>query len=205
MSGIVLCLNEVDPPPNSLPIICPYCRSESVRRWGSGTRNVFDTKPVNAIIFRYYCADCTRTFRYYPQGMDRSQLSTRIRRLSALLWLMDVSTREVEEILENLGVSINRMTVWREGQRLLDELSQKKLLSPDTHYKICRSNGNGCHGFSFSICLDSSTIAMLGVLDTPDYEGVNAWLRNVLAEQEIEILDLNEFDFSTAELLYVPL
>ena len=205
MSGIVLCLNEVDTPSNGHSVVCPYCGSESVRRWGSGTRNVYDTKPVNAVIFRYYCVDCSRTFRYYPQGVDRSQLSRRIRRLAALLWLMDVSTRDVEEILENLGVSINRMTVWREGQKLLDELSQRKLLSQDTHVKICRSSGLGCHGFSFSICLDSSTIAMLGLLDTEDYDGVVIWLRNVLAEQEIEILDLNEFNFATAELLYVPL
>ena len=177
-----------------------------MRRWGSGTRNVFDTKPINAIIFRYFCVDCSRTFRYYPQGLDRSQLSTRIRRLAALLWLMDVSTREVEEILENLGVSINRMTVWREGQRLLDELSQKKMLSQDTHYKICRSNGNGCHGYSFSICLEfRARLRCWGCSTRRNSEGVVTWLRGVLAEQEIEILDLNEFDFTTAELLYVPL
>ncbi len=102
-------------------------------------RNVYDTKPVNAVIIRYQCVDCNRTFRYYPQGVDRSPLSRRIRRLAALLWLMDVSTREVEDILENLGISVNRMTVWREGQKLLNELSEKKLLSPDTNYKICRS------------------------------------------------------------------
>jgi len=177
-------------------------------------RNVFDTKPVNTVIIRYQCIDCSRTFRYYPQGVDRSPLSRRIRRLAALLWMMDVSTREVEDILENLGISINRMTVWREGQKLLNELSEKKLLSPDTNYKICRSNGNGNgnsngngngkNNFSFSICLDSSTIAMLGILNTYDQDGLVHWLEKVVGDEEIEILDLKEFDFKTAELLYVP-
>jgi len=208
MSGIVLCLNEVETPRNGYSAICPYCRSESVRRWGTGTRNVFDTKPINAVILRYYCIDCNRTFRYYPNGMDRSQLSQRIRRLAALLWLMDISTRDVEEIFEGLGVSINRMTVWREGQKLLDELTHRRLLNPESNYKICRSTStNGCngHGFSFSICLDSSTIAMLGTIQKSELHEIEIWLKRVLAQQEIEILNLNEINFSTAERMYVPL
>ena len=207
MSGIVLCLNEVDSTQNGHAVVCPYCKSETVRRWGSGTRNVYDTKPINAVIFRFYCVDCNRTFRYYPQGVDRSQLSRRIRRLAALIWLMDISTRDVEEIFENLGVSINRMTVWREGQKLIDELSRKKMLTPETHFKICRSNNNngGCnYDLSFSICLDSCTIAMLGTIDAVDSERAIDWLQKVLANQEIDILSLSEFNFATAELLYVP-
>jgi len=207
MNGIVLCLNEVESPQNGNAIACPYCKSASVRRWGSGTRSVYDTKPINAVIFRFYCVDCNRTFRYYPQGVDRSQLSVRIRRLAALLWLMDVSTRDVEEIFDRLGVSINRMTVWREGQKLIEELSQQKLLSPETRYTISRSAvdvGNGGR-VSFSICVDSSTIAMLGQLNTSNPNSAVTWLQAVVADLEIEILNLSDIDFTTAELLYVPL
>lgn len=204
----MLCLNEVEKTQNRHSVICPYCRSESVRRWGTGTRNVYDTKPIHTVVLRFFCVDCSRTFRYYPNGMDRSQLSRRIRRLAALLWLMDISTREVEEIFEGLGVSINRMTVWREGQKLMDELTQRRLLNPEMNYKICRSTAsNGCngHGFSFSICLDSSTIAMLGIIQKSELHEIEVWLRRVLAQQEIEILDLNEFNFSTRERMYIPL
>jgi len=207
MSGIVLCLNDVENFQNGHLVVCPYCKSMTVRRWGSGTRNVFDTKPMNAVIFRYYCVDCNRTFRYYPIGVDRSQSSQRIRRLAALLWLMDISTRDVEEIFENLGASINRMTVWREGQKLIDELSDRKLLSMASHYKINRSNLNttSFYDVPFSICLDSCTIAMLGSIEKPDMDTLVYWLRSVLDGQEIEILNLNEFDFSSRELMYVPL
>ena len=45
---------------------------------------------------------------------------------------------------------------------------------------------------------------MLGILNTCDQEGLVRWLEQVLGDEEIEILDLNEFDFKTAELLYVP-
>ncbi len=208
MNGIVLCLNEVDNTQNGQPVICPYCGCSTVRRWGSGTRNVYDTRPINAVVFRFFCVECNRTFRYYPQGVDRSQISVRIRRLAALLWLMEVSTRDVEEIFENLGVSINRMTVWREGQKLIDELSQQKLLNLEHRFTIIRSateEENNQFNLSFSICLDSATIAMLGKVNSNEKERVEAWLHAVLAENEIEILDLSDFDFSTAELLYLPL
>ncbi len=46
---------------------------------------------------------------------------------------------------------------------------------------------------------------MLGLINTTDYEGVVSWLENILGDEEIEILNLREFDFKTAELLYVPL
>jgi len=207
MDGIVLCLNEVENTQNGQPVICPYCGCSTVRRWGSGTRNVYDTRPINAVVFRFYCVECNRTFRYYPQGVDRSQISVRIRRLAALLWLMEVSTRDVEEIFESLGVSINRMTVWREGQKLIDELTHQKLLNLEHRFTLTRSafeDDSAEEGLSFSICLDSCTIAMLGTVDSNDKERVVAWLQAVLAEKEIEILNLSDFDFATAELLYLP-
>lgn len=179
-----------------------------MRRWGSGTRNVYDTRPINAVVFRFYCVECNRTFRYYPQGVDRSQISVRIRRLAALLWLMEVSTRDVEEIFENLGVSINRMTIWREGQKLIDELSHQKLFDLEHRFTLIRSASEDDdiqETISFSICLDSCTIAVLGKINSDDKERVEAWLHAILAEKEIEILDLNDFDFTTAELLYLPL
>lgn len=206
MTGIVLCLNEVELPRESQAVTCPICGGRSVRRWGSDTRNIYDTRPINAVVFRFFCVDCNRTFRYYPQGIDRSQLTLRIRRLAALLWLMDVSTRDVEEIFDSLGVSINRMTVWREGQKLIEELTQHKLLTPESRYTIERLSSEDdlvTDGLSFSICLDSTVIAMLGYVRADDPATVIAWLKAILAGQEIEIHDLNDFDFNSAELLHL--
>lgn len=206
MSGIVLCLNEVEIPRESQLVACPRCGGKSIRRWGSDTRNIYDTRPINAVVFRFFCVDCNRTFRYYPQGVDRSQLTVRIRRLAALLWLMDVSTRDVEDIFDALGVSINRMTVWREGQKLIEELSRQKLLSMEQRYTILRL-GPGeeptPNGLSFSISLDTSVIGMLGNVLAESREDLLAWLKAVLADQEIEIHNLSEFDFETHELIHI--
>ena len=206
MSGIVLCLNEVNMPRESLHVACPRCGGKSIRRWGSDTRNIYETRPINAVVFRFFCVDCNRTFRYYPQGVDRSQLSLRIRRLAALLWLMEVSTRDVEDIFDTLGVSINRMTVWREGQKLIEDLSQQKLLSPDHRYTIIRLEPGDeltLNGLSLSICLDSSVIAVLGNVLAGNRDAMIAWLKAVLADLEIEIRDLSEFDLSTRELIHL--
>ncbi|MCZ7552662.1 MAG: hypothetical protein B6D39_01635 [Anaerolineae bacterium UTCFX2] len=206
MTGIVLCLNDVKIPREKQLVNCPRCGGKSVRRWGSDTRNIYDTRPINAVVFRFFCVDCNRTFRYYPQGIDRSQLTVRIRRLAALLWLMDLSTRDVEDIFDALGVSINRMTVWREGQKLIEELSQQKLLSLDRRYTIIRREAGGelvPNGLSLSLSLDSSTILMLGNMLAESREALIAWLKTVLADLEIEIRDLSEFDLEVHELVHL--
>ena len=206
MTGIVLCLNDVKIPREKQLVNCPRCGGKSVRRWGSDTRNIYDTRPINAVVFRFFCVDCNRTFRYYPQGIDRSQLTVRIRRLAALLWLMDLSTRDVEDIFDALGVSINRMTVWREGQKLIEELSQQKLLSLDRRYTIIRREAGGelvPNGLSLSLSLDSSTILMLGHMLAESREALIAWLKTVLADLEIEIRDLSEFDLEVHELVHL--
>jgi transposase-like protein len=205
MSGIVLSLNAFGLQ-NGNSVVCPNCGSHAVRRWGLGTRNVWDTKPVNAIVLRFYCTNCSRTFRYYPQGVDRSQLSVRIRRLAALLWLMDVSTRDVEEIFEILGISINRMTVWREGQKLIEELSQMKLLNRSNRYSIYRPEPGEAHvneGISFAISLDTGTVAVLGKVNAFDPAPVIAWLRTILWDQEIEISSLGELNYRAANLKFL--
>ena len=206
MTGIVLCLNDVKIPREKQLVNCPRCGGKSVRRWGSDTRNIYDTRPINAVVFRFFCVDCNRTFRYYPQGIDRSQLTVRIRRLAALLWLMDLSTRDVEDIFDALGVSINRMTVWREGQKLIEELSQQKLFSLDRRYTIIRREAGGelvPNGLSLSLSLDSSTILMLGNMLAESREALIAWLKTVLADLEIEIRDLSEFDLEVHELVHL--
>jgi len=206
MTGIVLCLNDVEIPRENQLVDCPRCGGKSIRRWGSGTRNIYDTRPINTVVFRFFCVDCNRTFRYYPQGIDRSQLTVRIRRLAALLWLMDLSTRDVEDIFDTLGVSINRMTVWREGQKLIEELSQQKLLSLDHRFTIIRREPGEeltPNGLSLSISLDSSTILMLGNVLAERREALTAWLKAVLTDLEIEIRDLHEFDLETHELIHL--
>jgi len=205
MSGIVLSLNAFGLQ-NGNSVVCPNCKSQSVRRWGLGKRNVWDTTPVNAIVLRFYCSNCNRTFRYYPQGVDRSQLSVRIRRLAALLWVMDVSTRDVEEIFEILGININRMTVWREGQKLIEELSQMKLLSRVNRYSICRPNPDEvcCNaGISFAISLDTGTVAIIGNVNTYDAAPVISWLRAILGDQEIEVSSLGEFNYRVPDLKFL--
>ncbi len=74
------------------------------------------------------------------------------------------------------------MTVWREGQKLIEELSQMKLLSRVNRYSICRPNPDEalCNGgISFAISLDTGMVAVLGKVNAFDAAPVISWLRTI--------------------------
>lgn len=184
------------------PVACPNCGSEIVHRWGQISRNIQDTTPINAIIFRYLCEGCNKTFRYYPNGMDRSSMSIRIRRLAALLWLLDLSLRDVVEIFEKCGVSLNRMTVWREGQSLIDMLQNHNAFSFEKKYSFIRKVNNeslprGC--VELAVDLADCPPQVVGILDTMNPLDVIEWLQPVVKDLNIRVLLLGTSEFIQSE------
>ena len=67
-------------------------------------------------VVRYRCVDCGRTFRRYPEGVDRHIQSKRLRALSALSWALGLSHRSVSNLLTALGSALSRMSSWRDVQ-----------------------------------------------------------------------------------------
>ena len=65
-------------------------------------------------VVRHRCVDCGRTFRRYPEGVDRHIQSKRLRALSALSWALGLSHRSVSDLLTALALS--RMSSWRDVQ-----------------------------------------------------------------------------------------
>ena len=181
------------------PPQCPYCGSITFQRWGQAARDLQDTRPINTIVYRYYCNQCGRTFRHYPEGMDRSPLSIRIRRLAALIWVMDLSVRDVVDVFDELGVSMNRMTVWREGQKLIDELNNRKLITSRKRYTIDKSSDlyqRPEGSVVLAIGLEPGKIAVLGTLNTTNPSEVVSWLRPLMEEFEIDISSLATKEFT---------
>src|SRR4030043_1821440 len=129
MPIVLLQMGDVSVSQTERPKACPLCGSKIVLRWGQVHRTIHDPESIQLVIFRYYCESCKHTFRSYPKGIDRSAFSVRIRRLAGLMWLMDLSCRDIEDIFQKLGVNINRMMVWREGQRLVNYLTSRKTIS----------------------------------------------------------------------------
>jgi hypothetical protein len=55
------------------PAQCVYCRSPLLQRWGGALRAVKDAHVHQALIYRYRCFQCRRTFRHYPEGITSAR------------------------------------------------------------------------------------------------------------------------------------
>jgi transposase len=96
------------------PRQCPYCEGNTSQRWGKVRKPVRDHEIRTVQVYRYRCCGCRRTFRHYPQGVERSDQTERLRKLAALFWVLGMSLRGVQTALGVFGVSISATTVWRD-------------------------------------------------------------------------------------------
>jgi hypothetical protein len=198
MAIVVLQLIENNQQNNDTPFCCSFCGSSDIQSWGQASRDIYDTKPVNVVIRRYYCNYCHSTFRYYPRGIDKSKYSERVRRLAALFWLMGLSVRNVIEVFSELGVSLDRMAVWREGQKLTNELNSLKALNPDLRLSIDKSGdllNRSCGNVLLVVGLENEKTAILGSLNSCDPIAVISWLEPILNEMNIGIHRIETREF----------
>jgi len=100
------------------PTSCPYCRRDTFQRHGVAPKPIKDLRLPQVQVIRYLCTGCRRTFRHYPQGVDRHDQSKRTRALCALLWGLGLSLEAVSQVVSSLGCPLARMTVWRDVQEL---------------------------------------------------------------------------------------
>ena len=117
-------LAQISTSPRNRPARCPYCTSPILQRWGRITKPVTDTHELEIEIHRYRCTECKRTFREYPEGIDRASRTQRLRQLAALTWAMGLSLDEVASILEELDLEFSRTTIWRDGVELMQHLPE---------------------------------------------------------------------------------
>lgn len=116
MPRIRFTLPQVKPLPEGRPSSCPYCPGSIFQRHGITHKPIKDLYLDQVRLFRYRCADCGRTFRHYPQGVDSHDQSQRLRALVALLWALGLSHQSISYLLVALGAPIAKMTSWRDVQ-----------------------------------------------------------------------------------------
>jgi len=96
----------IEPSRVALPAHCPMpgCGGEQFRLhqevWKSLRDRHYDAVPT----YRYQCLRCGHTFRVYPRGVGRGQVSHRVRGLGLLLYLLGLSYRQVSELLNQWGI-----------------------------------------------------------------------------------------------------
>lgn len=116
MSIITLQIPQVKPYCDARPTQCPYCPHQTFQRWGGMVKAVRDPHLSEVWVYRYRCCGCKKTFRYYPQGVDRADQTQRLRILAAMGWRLGMSYRGLVQFLSLLGISLERMSGWRDVQ-----------------------------------------------------------------------------------------
>ena len=116
METILLKLPEVKSESRERAEACVYCGSSLLQSWGRCSKPVRDSQLREVVVRRYRCTACRRTFRHYPEGISRADQSARMVQLAALMWALGLSLRQAGVILGAFGVTLKRMSIWRDGQ-----------------------------------------------------------------------------------------
>ena len=116
MAIVTLRMSEVKAAAVNRASKCPHCGCEILQRWGNVSKPVIDPQIRLALIYRYRCTNCHKTFRDYPQGISQADQTDRMRFLCALIWKIGASLRQTTGILGVWQRAVCHMTVWRDIQ-----------------------------------------------------------------------------------------
>jgi len=190
MPIVLLRLPQAEMSTNGRPRHCPYCGSQILQGWGWVSRTVRDKSERNTDIPRYRCSECERTFRFYPSGVDRSEQTQRIKQLAALVWAMGLSVRDVVEVMDELGVNLSRMTVWREGRALAERFDKEGKTGSLKRYSIDPIYIHRIStrlGVVVAIDLGDGRSVVLGTLSEHNPKIVKEWLEGLVADLDIDV------------------
>jgi transposase-like protein len=148
------------------------------QRWGQVTKQVKDPKMRTVKVYRYRCNHCKRTFRYYPEGITAAQQSERMKKLAVICWSMGLSHRGVSVILSAFGVSLSRMSSWRDVQVEAEQIRKQSHWKPA---RVAGIDGAWQHGEGVMVAVDmgDGEPLAIGYLDEKDQAAVTRWLRQL--------------------------
>ena len=181
---IVLQLPPVERKKLTRPSKCPYCKGEVFQRWGTGNRQIKDTKVRRIQVSRYKCTSCRRTFRAYPEGVSHAQQSERLKKLCLIMWSWGLSHRSIVMILSVFGISLSHMSGWRdvqeEGKRIRHKLRWKAV-------RVAGVDGAWINGRGIMVAVDLGDGELLAIaqIDEKEKSAVAAWLKTLKQKHKI--------------------
>lgn len=209
MSIVVLQLPDVKRKTEIRPWKCHYCQGETFQRWGKVKKPVRDNRYRNVLVYRYRCCRCRRTFRHYPQGVDRADQTERLRKLAAIYWVLGLSLRGVEIALTAFGVRLSHTTVWRDLQAQTEYLKKQRrwqavrVLGLDGAY--VQGWDKRKHPVLVAVDLDRGQPVGIGYIDEYNPQAVRRFLEPLMQRLGVSVIvtdDLASFR-SVAEKLGV--
>jgi len=191
MPVVIIQLPESATIPHGRPEKCPHCGCQILQRWGQTPRNLQDIHNSTAEVHRYRCTDCRRTFRHYPPGVDRGLYSPRLRKMAALTWVIGLSSRDIVDLFQELGVELSRMTIWRDGRELAKQLIEQDAQVPIKKYTLDPIYLPGVSTrLGIVVVLDAGQgkRVVLGTLDEFNPRHIKSWLDQLTQGTGIRVI-----------------
>ena len=199
-----LLLPEVDPTKYDKPHKCPQCQRKGRRYYlrQEVHKNVRDTKYTEVKARRYECGRCHQTFRVYPQGVGKQQISHRLSGIAIMLYVLGLSYGAVEIVMEALGIFIGKTSVYRTVQAAAEKvpgMKQKKLLNGyQTKAVGADLTSVRCKGewLTLGISVDATNGIALSIdnLSGEDAEELKQWLKPILNTVDADVLVSDDAD-----------
>ena len=206
MSIVVFQVPQVKYTQEDRPTRCPYCPSQTFQRWGGVAKPVRDPHLSEVWVYRYRCCGCKRTFRSYPEGVDRADQTRRMRALAALGWVLGMSYRGLAAYLGALGMQLGRMSAWRDVQVQAEQYRQER------HWgsvRVLGIDGAYVRGWGkvqpvlVAVDLGSGQPVALGYVDEKDPQAVKRFLEPLVQRLGVSVLvtdDLASYKVAAEQL-----
>ena len=191
MSIVTLRLPDVKRETKTRPRNCPYCKGTIMQRWGRVRKPVRDTRIRNTTPFRYRCCHCRRTFRHYPEGVDRADQTLRLRKFAALCWMLGLSYRGIAMVFEAFGVTISHMSAWRDAQETAQALKHSKYWQP---VRVMGVDGAYVRGMGktqpvlIAVDLGTGKPVEIGYVNEHDPQAVRKWLEPIVKRLGVTVI-----------------
>lgn len=205
MAIVTLRLPLVKASSESRPTQCPHCGRTILQRWGGRLREIKDTHVRQALVYRYRCSACRRTFRHYPEGVTHARQSQRLIQFSALSWVLGLSLRGTSAILSAFPVALSHTSIWNDVQALAARLKRKRpaqvrVLGVDGVYPKLKGQEQPT---LIAVDLGSGKPVALAAIYEKDWRAVVEWLDPLVKELGVEVIvsdDLKELAVAAERL-----
>jgi len=199
-----LILPQVGPTKIELPSHCPYegCDGQNFQFHQAVEKPLRDTRYAQVRAHRYRCLRCKRTFRVYPKGVSRAQVSLRVKGLAIMLYLLGLSYGAVSLALEALGVYMCKSRIYDAVQAAAErvpglrrEAVFEQLRTPALGGDLTSVKVNG-QWLTLGLTVDdlSGLVLTIDDLSGEDAETLQEWLTPIAAAVEAKILVTDDAD-----------
>lgn len=173
------------------PSRCPYCSGETFQRWGGVAKRVSDPQLGEVWVYRYRCCRCRRTFRHYPVGIERGRQTARMRALAAIGWIFGMSYRCCSRYLSGFGLTLSRMSIWRDVQQRAAGQERERLWKP---VRVLGIDGAYVRGWGKTqpvlVAVDMGTgeLVTVGYVDEKDPQAVKKFLEPLVQRLGVSVI-----------------